>query len=86
MLLTQPENYFIIFFYPNQKIHEITNHLLTATPDDTDSLCTCTTIYDVLLLSYGFDEDDLYDHIGKHTILLNIGWKKRGISCPKAGE
>jgi hypothetical protein len=36
---------------------------LANSPDDTDSLSTIITIYDVLLLSFGLDEDDLNDHM-----------------------
>jgi hypothetical protein len=36
---------------------------LSSSPDDTDSLSTIVTIYDVLLLSFGLDEDDVNDHV-----------------------
>ena len=38
-------------------------HLLATTPDDTDALNAIVAVYDVLLFSFGLDEDELNDHM-----------------------
>ena len=58
------------FFF--QVLRSVQTYLLTSSADDTDSLSTIITIYDVLLLSFGSDEDDLNDHmeVSHHACLL----------------
>ena len=45
---------------------KVQNHLLTKTPDDTESLNGVVAVYDVLLFSFGLDEDELNDHMDEH--------------------
>ncbi len=53
-------------------MQKVQKHLLHETPDDTDSLNALITVYDVLLFSFGLDEDELNDHIEEHrTIKLH---------------
>ena len=47
-------------------MQRIQKHLLTKSPDDTDSLNGVVAIYDVLLFSFGLDEDELNDHMDEH--------------------
>lgn len=37
-------------------------YLLEFSPDDTESLNALTTIYDILVLCFGLDEDDLHNN------------------------
>ena len=37
-------------------------YLLQFSPDDTESLNALTTIYDILVLCFGLDEDDLHNN------------------------
>ncbi len=41
-------------------------HLLSRTPDDTDSLSAIVSMYDCLLRSFGVEEDELYDITEEH--------------------
>lgn len=50
-------------------LREVQTFLLANSPDDTDSLSTIITIYDVILLSFGLDEDDLNDHMEEHRTI-----------------
>ena len=50
-------------------LQRVQNHLLKETPDDTDSLNAVTAVYDVLLFSFGLDEDELNDHMEEHRTI-----------------
>ena len=55
-----------------ETMQRVQNHLLTETPDDTDSLNAVVSVYDVLLFCFGLDEDELNDHMEEHrTIKLH---------------
>jgi len=47
----------------------IQRRILKEGADDTDSLAAVITIHDVLLFSYGNDEEDINDHIDEHRII-----------------
>jgi hypothetical protein len=47
-------------------VHNLQTFLLSHSPYDSDSLNAIVTINDVLLLSFGMDEDELYDHLDEH--------------------
>ena len=44
-------------------MQKVQKHLLETTPDDTDALNAVVSVYDVLLFSFGLDEDELNDHM-----------------------
>ena len=52
-----------ILLYYQQVLRSVQAYLLSNCPDYTESLTAIITIYDVLLLSFGLDEDDLNDHV-----------------------
>ena len=54
---------FKVFSFLFQVLKSVQTYLLASSPDDTDSLSTIITIYDVILLSFGSDEDDINDHL-----------------------
>ena len=45
-----------------QVLNNVQTYLLETSPDDTDSLNALTTIYDILVLCFGLDEDDLHNN------------------------
>ena len=47
-------------------MRKVQQHLLAKTPDDTDSLNGVIAVYDVVLFSFGLDEDELNDHMDEH--------------------
>ena len=49
--------------------HLVQKYLVDNQSDDTDSLDTIITIYEVLLFSFGLDEDDLNDHMDEHRTI-----------------
>lgn len=44
-------------------MQKVQKHLIATTPDDTESLNAVVAVYDVLLFSFGLDEDELNDHM-----------------------
>ena len=52
-----------------QFLHRLQSHMLSKTPDDTESLICLSTLFDVLLRSFGLDEDDLYDFMEEHKTI-----------------
>ena len=45
-----------------QALNNVQTYLLEMSPDDTESLNALTTIYDILVLCFGLDEDDLHNN------------------------
>ena len=50
-------------------MHGVQTHLLSHSPDDVESLNALIVIMDVLLMSFGLDEDDLYDHVDEYRVI-----------------
>ena len=50
------------FTYLFQVLDNVQSYLLESSPDDTDSLNALTTLYDILVLCFGLDEDDLHNN------------------------
>ena len=48
--------------YVFQVLDNVQSYLLESSPDDTDSLNALTTVYDILVLCFGLDEDDLHNN------------------------
>ena len=52
-------------------MHGVQTHLLSHSPDDVESLNALIVLMDVLLMSFGLDEDDLYDHVDEYRVIKN---------------
>jgi len=47
----------------NELLSRVQKRIISTTNDDTDSLSAILSIYDVMIFSYGMDEDDIGDHL-----------------------
>lgn len=50
-------------------LHKVSDYLLKTSPDDTDSLTAITTTFDVIVRSFGSDEEDIYDHVDEYKTI-----------------
>lgn len=52
-----------------EALHQVLTYVMSTCPDDTDSLSAIVAIYEVLLFSFGLDEEELNDHIEEHRTM-----------------